>query len=142
MIGSEFTYRAGMARVGEDTPQSRPELFTDKECAAEVKYLLRLNKRYGTHVLRVAAYLRIVTFQRQREDVRVQVESAFASSAQKHGRTDEGRNATDYDFEGLVRDMIVKFPALIGDNPTMRVADISASAFFRLLKANATQVTV
>ena len=45
--------------VGEATPQSHPELFTDAEIRAEIKYLLRLNKRYGTHILRVNAYLKL-----------------------------------------------------------------------------------
>lgn len=53
------TYRPGHAMVGEATPQSHPELFTDAEIRAEIKYLLRLNKRYGTHILRVNAYLKL-----------------------------------------------------------------------------------
>lgn len=53
----EGKYRPGTARVGEATPQSHPHLFTDDEIRAEIKYLLGLNKRYGTHVLRVKAYL-------------------------------------------------------------------------------------
>lgn len=59
-IRCEGKYRPGTARVGEATPQSNPELFTKAECEAEVKYLLRLNKRYGTHPLRVQAYLNVM----------------------------------------------------------------------------------
>ena len=52
----EGTYKPGRSLVGEATPQSHPELFTDAEIKAEIKYLLGLNKRYGTHILRVRAY--------------------------------------------------------------------------------------
>ena len=52
-------YRPGHARIGEPTPQSDPDKFTDAEIRAEIRYLLRLNKRYGTHPLRVAAYARL-----------------------------------------------------------------------------------
>ena len=61
-----MTYRPGYARVGEATPQTDPDLFTDKEIKAEIKYLLRLNKRYGTHPLRVKAYLDLEDVLRQR----------------------------------------------------------------------------
>lgn len=54
-MGTE-PYVPGQALVGEATPQSDPDLFTDAEIVAEMKYLLQLNKRYGTHVLRVDAY--------------------------------------------------------------------------------------
>lgn len=56
----EGTYKPGRSRVGEATPQSHPDLFTDAEIRAEVRYLLGLNKRYGTHVLRVKAYLTLL----------------------------------------------------------------------------------
>jgi hypothetical protein len=55
----EGKYVPGQARFGEATPQSDPALFTDDEIKAEIKYLLRLNKRHGTHPLRVAAYLKL-----------------------------------------------------------------------------------
>jgi hypothetical protein len=45
--------------VGQPTPQSHPELFTDNEIRAEISHLLRLNKRHGTHPLRTAAYLKL-----------------------------------------------------------------------------------
>lgn len=54
-----MAYKPGQGRVGEPTPQSNPELFTDAEIRAEIKYLLGLNKRYGTHPLRVEAYLKL-----------------------------------------------------------------------------------
>lgn len=55
----EGTYRPGYALVGEATPQSHPELFTDAEIRAEIRYLMGLNKRCGTHPLRTAAYLNL-----------------------------------------------------------------------------------
>ena len=54
-----MTYKPGRTRVGEPTPQSDPDLFSDDEIKAEIKYLLGLNKRYGTHPLRVGAYLKL-----------------------------------------------------------------------------------
>jgi hypothetical protein len=48
-------YRPGHARVGEPTPQSHPDRFTDREVAAEFRYLARLNGKYGIHPLRVGA---------------------------------------------------------------------------------------
>jgi len=63
----EGRYRPGMARVGEATPQSDPDLFTDAEVRAEIKYLLGLNKRYGTHVLRVQAYLKLLDVLKARQ---------------------------------------------------------------------------
>lgn len=59
-------YVPGMALVGGATPQSDPSLFTDAEIRAEIKYLLRLNKRYGTHVLRVQAYLKLEAVLKER----------------------------------------------------------------------------
>ncbi len=61
-----MTYRPGTARIGEPTPQTHPELFTDVEIKAEIRYLLRLNKRYGTHILRVNAYLKLDDVLRER----------------------------------------------------------------------------
>lgn len=52
----QATYRPGYARVGDATPQTHPDLFTDEEIRAEIRYLMALNKRHGTHVLRVKAY--------------------------------------------------------------------------------------
>jgi hypothetical protein len=50
-------YKPGTARLGEATPQSAPDQFTDAEIQAEIKYLLGLNGKYGTSPLRVTAYL-------------------------------------------------------------------------------------
>jgi len=55
-----MTYKPGTTRIGEATPQSDPDLFTDAEILAEVKYLLKLNKRYGTAPLRVIAYSKLL----------------------------------------------------------------------------------
>ena len=52
-------YRPGRALIGEPTPQSDPDRFTDAEIRAEIRYLMRLNKRYGSHPLRTAAYLKL-----------------------------------------------------------------------------------
>jgi hypothetical protein len=54
MRGGE-KYVPGKARMNEPTPQTRPSLFTDDEIAAEIAYLVRLDKRFGTHTLRVIA---------------------------------------------------------------------------------------
>lgn len=43
-------------------PQRNPELFSDDDLRREIKMLLGMNKRYGTHVLRVAAYNKIAEF--------------------------------------------------------------------------------
>lgn len=61
-------YRAGYARAGEPTPQTDPDLFTDAEIRSEISYLLRLNKRYGTHLLRVEAYLKLAEVLRSRKE--------------------------------------------------------------------------
>ena len=50
-------YVPGAARIGEPTPQTDPDLFTAAELRAEVRYLARLCKRYGTHPLRASARL-------------------------------------------------------------------------------------
>jgi len=54
-----MTYIPGKARVGEPTPQSDPDLFSDAEIRAEIKYLIRTNKRLGSHPLRTLAYLKL-----------------------------------------------------------------------------------
>ena len=53
-------YTPGRAYVDGANPQSHPEMFTDAAIKAEIKYLLRLNKRYGTHVLRTVAYTKLL----------------------------------------------------------------------------------
>lgn len=53
-------YRPGHARVGEPTPQSHPDRFTDAELLAEFRYLGRLNGRHGVHPLRVGAQNKLV----------------------------------------------------------------------------------
>ena len=53
-------YRPGHAYVGGLNPQSNPEMFTDAVLQAEIRHLLRLNKRYGTHILRVQAYQQLL----------------------------------------------------------------------------------
>lgn len=53
-------YRPGRALIGEPTPQSDPDLFTDAEIRAEIRYLIGLNKRYGSHPLRTVAYHKLL----------------------------------------------------------------------------------
>jgi hypothetical protein len=53
-------YTPGEARVGEPTPQSHPDLFSREEILSEVKYLLKLNKRYGSHPLRGQVITRLL----------------------------------------------------------------------------------
>jgi len=62
-----MTYIPGRARVGEPTPQSDPDLFSDAEILAEVKYLIRTNKRFGSHPLRTIAYTRLLHILEQRK---------------------------------------------------------------------------
>lgn len=52
-------YVPGESRVGEATPQTDPGLFSKDELLSEVKYLLRMNKRYGPHPLRGQAIARL-----------------------------------------------------------------------------------
>lgn len=63
-------YKAGHALVGEATPQSHPQWFTDAEIRGEIKYLLRLNKKYGTHPLRVSAYAKLAVVLADRREAR------------------------------------------------------------------------
>jgi len=53
------SYIPGRARIGDPTPQTDPDLFTDAEIRAEIKYLIRTNKRLGSHPLRTLAYLKL-----------------------------------------------------------------------------------
>lgn len=59
-------YVPGMARMGEATPQTNPALFTGAEITAEIKYLIRMNKRIGPHVLRTLAYQRLALVLQER----------------------------------------------------------------------------
>lgn len=48
--------------LSDVSPQSKPELFTDKDIMREVKMLIRMNAKHGSHVLRTVAYTRLMTF--------------------------------------------------------------------------------
>jgi hypothetical protein len=61
-------YWPGESRIGEATPQTNPALFSDAEILAEVKYLMRMNKRLGSHPLRTAAYMRLMRVLEERKD--------------------------------------------------------------------------
>lgn len=50
-----MAYVPGKARYGEPTPQTDPALFGVDELRAEVKYLVRLDRKYGAHPLRALA---------------------------------------------------------------------------------------
>ena len=54
-------WQPGSARVGEPSPQTHPELFTIADLQAEIRYLTRLDKRYGWHELRAIARQRLWT---------------------------------------------------------------------------------
>lgn len=60
-------YIPGQARVGEPTPQTDPDLFSDAEITAEVKHLIRMNKRYGSHPLRTIAYHKLLRILAERK---------------------------------------------------------------------------
>lgn len=62
-----MTYKPGMAHVGQATPQSAPEKFSDAEIRAEIAHLIKLNKRHGSHHLRTAAYVKLQGVLRERE---------------------------------------------------------------------------
>lgn len=44
-------------QLSDHSPQSHPEWYTDSDIRKEIKMLLRMNEKYGTHILRVNAYL-------------------------------------------------------------------------------------
>ena len=57
------TYVPSSRRLLTDPdPQKTPELFTDADLLKEIKMLLRMNTRYGSHHLRTMAYIRLQTF--------------------------------------------------------------------------------
>lgn len=53
------SYKPGHARMGDPTPQSDPNLFSEEDIKAEIKHLERLDKRLGQHPLRVQARMRL-----------------------------------------------------------------------------------
>ena len=53
-------YRPGHDRVGEPTPQRAPYLFSSEDIRAEVKYLMRMNRRLGSNTLRTIAYHKLI----------------------------------------------------------------------------------
>ncbi len=61
-------YVPELRRAGEDSPQTNPADFSDHEIELEIKYLMRLNKRHGTHPLRTIAYLNLMMVLREREE--------------------------------------------------------------------------
>jgi hypothetical protein len=63
-MAEEFaTYVPYSRRLINDlSPQTNPERFSDADLRKEIKMLINMNKRYGSHVLRTAAYLRLAQF--------------------------------------------------------------------------------
>lgn len=59
-VPTQPRWKPGSARLGEPSPQSHPEQFTDNDLRAEFRYLARLNGRYGLHELRVAAQNKLI----------------------------------------------------------------------------------
>lgn len=60
-------YNPRTVRVGQQTPQTAPEHFSREDIVAEVKHLLSLNKRHGSHPLRTAAYRKLLAHLEARE---------------------------------------------------------------------------
>lgn len=53
-------------RLSDISPQSHPELFSDADIMKEVKMLIRMNTKYGSHPLRTIAYTKLEQFIRDR----------------------------------------------------------------------------
>jgi hypothetical protein len=62
------TYQPGQARVGDHTPQSHPHEFSTADLTAEIQHLMKLNRLYGTHPKRVAAYFKLAKIRATRPD--------------------------------------------------------------------------
>lgn len=56
-----MTYTPGCSRVGEPTPQTEPDQFSVDDIKAEIRYLRRLNRKYGEHTLRTIAIVQLTT---------------------------------------------------------------------------------
>ena len=73
MADQEYaTYVPYSRRTFSDVdPQRNPELFSDVDLMKEVRMLLRMNKKYGSHVLRTVAYTKLTQFIEDRKAGRV-----------------------------------------------------------------------
>lgn len=60
-------------RFSDPSPQEHPDWFTSADLQREIAMLLRMNKKYGTHVLRVAGYLKLGEVIRARKASAAQV---------------------------------------------------------------------
>jgi hypothetical protein len=47
--------------VGAPSPQNEPDQFSNEDIRAEVKYLMALDRRHGSHPLRTSACLRLLS---------------------------------------------------------------------------------
>lgn len=54
--------------MSDPTPQTHPELFSDDDIMVEVRYLQRLNKRYGSNALRTMAYIDLLKVVAERRE--------------------------------------------------------------------------
>jgi len=63
-MATEFATYVPYSRrtLNDPDPQRNPELFSDADLRKEIAMLIRMNKRYGTHHLRVAAYTQLSAF--------------------------------------------------------------------------------
>jgi hypothetical protein len=64
-----MAYEPGRSRVGEPTPQTDPDQFSADDIKAEIRYLRRLNRKYGEHTLRTLAIVRLTTTLATRQSV-------------------------------------------------------------------------
>jgi hypothetical protein len=49
-------------RVTDLDPQRNPELFSDADLMKEVRMLIRMNTKHGSHPLRTVAYTKLMQF--------------------------------------------------------------------------------
>lgn len=65
---TEKSYPTGRSdyRPGRDWngPQAYPDEFSTEDIVAEIKYLIGLNSRYGSNVLRTVAYTKLIAYLR------------------------------------------------------------------------------
>ncbi len=69
-----------------ETPQDAPNLFTRGTLVKEVKYLIRCNTRFGSHILRTILYTRIMRYIADMDNPDISDEAALASFNESNGR--------------------------------------------------------
>lgn len=78
-------YVPGSARWGEPTPQTDPDLFSVEDLRAEMRHLSRLDRRHGTHTLRVLARVRLSVEVARRLSAGVQTPGGTPGEASSRG---------------------------------------------------------